>query len=271
MRWFKHMAHANRDEALQRIRDEFGLEGYGLYWLILETLAEQVDENGKTSIELSPQNWRRITGISPKKFQLFIRISSELGIFQAEISEKLILVDCPNLLKYRDEWSRKRGKNSGATPEQLRCKDSDTETETEKKEEPPTEACSELLVPSTSKPSDSASPSPVFVSIPLTKSQGQHPVAEADADRLQELYPAVDVKRELLAIVAWCEANPSRRKTRTGVKAFLTNWLKREQDRGGTRASPVARAAPLPVRDFEAERLEQSRRERAAWAAAGGD
>lgn len=33
---------------------------------------------------------------------------------------------------------------------------------------------------------------------------------------------------------AWADANPTRRKTRNGVVRFITNWLKREQDKGGS-------------------------------------
>ena len=32
----------------------------------------------------------------------------------------------------------------------------------------------------------------------------------------------------------WADANPTRRKTRNGVVRFITNWLKREQDKGGS-------------------------------------
>lgn len=40
-----------------------------------------------------------------------------------------------------------------------------------------------------------------------------------------EQFPYLDVKRELLKMQAWCEANPSRRKKVTGMKRFIVNWL----------------------------------------------
>ena len=52
------------------------------------------------------------------------------------------------------------------------------------------------------------------------------------------LYPAVDVVQELRKIRGWCLANPSRRKTRRGVKAFINSWLCREQDKGRARDEP---------------------------------
>lgn len=33
----------------------------------------------------------------------------------------------------------------------------------------------------------------------------------------------------------WLDANPTKRKTRRGVKRFVNNWLSRTQDQGGTR------------------------------------
>ena len=32
----------------------------------------------------------------------------------------------------------------------------------------------------------------------------------------------------------WCLANPTRRKTRRGVRRFINGWLAKVQDRGGT-------------------------------------
>lgn len=50
----------------------------------------------------------------------------------------------------------------------------------------------------------------------------------------KESYPAVDVEQEIRNMEVWADANPTRRKTRNGVVRFITNWLKREQDKGGS-------------------------------------
>ena len=47
-------------------------------------------------------------------------------------------------------------------------------------------------------------------------------------------YPAVDVDGEIRKIIAWCDANPTKRKTRKGVERFINGWLSREQDKGGS-------------------------------------
>lgn len=49
----------------------------------------------------------------------------------------------------------------------------------------------------------------------------------------KEVYPAVDVEQELRKMIAWCDANPTRRKTKRGIEKFINGWLSREQDKGG--------------------------------------
>ncbi len=142
MRWFKHMTNSSLDEKLMRLRDQFGVEGYGVYWLVLEAIARECTaKNNKFFLELPPKSWRKITEISPKKFQLFLIFSEKLGLFSVNFSKNLIRVECPNLLKYRDEYTRKQSKTpdklrttSGSTPDSLTETDTDTDTETENKD-----------------------------------------------------------------------------------------------------------------------------------------
>lgn len=66
-------------------------------------------------------------------------------------------------------------------------------------------------------------------------------------------YPAVDVEQQIRNMRQWCLANPSRRKTRRGIKAFVVSWLSKEQDKGG-------RPIPANVQPSFAERDEMARR-----------
>lgn len=58
-------------------------------------------------------------------------------------------------------------------------------------------------------------------------------IFDEDITHWQKLYPAVNVAQELNSMVAWCEANPKKRKTRAGIKRFIVSWLAKKQDRGG--------------------------------------
>lgn len=66
--------------------------------------------------------------------------------------------------------------------------------------------------------------------------KSQYPVYKADIDRWGELYPAVDIIQELRKMAGWIEANPQKRKTRTGIKKFINSWLSKAQDKGGNLA-----------------------------------
>jgi hypothetical protein len=64
-------------------------------------------------------------------------------------------------------------------------------------------------------------------------------VTQKQIDEWAPAYPAVDIATELHKARAWCDANPTRRKTKRGVHGFLVSWLARAQDSGrGARASP---------------------------------
>ena len=73
---------------------------------------------------------------------------------------------------------------------------------------------------------------PTDVVLDLDMKTGDNfPVYEQDVKGWQMTYPSVDVVCELRKMKAWLEANPNRRKTRTGMKRFINGWLSREQDK----------------------------------------
>jgi hypothetical protein len=49
----------------------------------------------------------------------------------------------------------------------------------------------------------------------------------------QEAYPAVDVELELRQMGEWCKAAGAKGR-KNNWRAFITNWLKRQQDKGGS-------------------------------------
>ena len=75
---------------------------------------------------------------------------------------------------------------------------------------------------------------------------------------LTPLYPNVEVVQALRAMKGWLIGNPKRRKTRRGIKAFITGWLSREQDkpRAVGAAQPQGQA-PLPRSYRDCVDLEQ--------------
>nr|DAN93086.1 MAG TPA: protein of unknown function (DUF4373) [Caudoviricetes sp.] len=83
-----------------------------------------------------------------------------------------------------------------------------------------------------------AADAPPVISLPLNDGTF-FDVSENDRAKWSQLYPNVDVLQQLRNMAGWCDANPSKRKTRNGIKRFITSWLAREQDKG---RGPVAPA-----------------------------
>ena len=54
----------------------------------------------------------------------------------------------------------------------------------------------------------------------------------ADYEEYKRLYPGVDIDNAFREMRAWCNSNPTKRKTARGIKRFVNGWLSRQQDSG---------------------------------------
>lgn len=61
-------------------------------------------------------------------------------------------------------------------------------------------------------------------------------INQKDIDEWDELYPAVDVMQELRKMKDWSNSNPQKRKTRRGIRRFISNWLSKAQDNSSSSA-----------------------------------
>lgn len=57
---------------------------------------------------------------------------------------------------------------------------------------------------------------------------------EADMIQWREAYPDINVDKEVGKMVGWLTANPNKRKTQRGMRAFVINWLNRADEVGGS-------------------------------------
>lgn len=110
------------------------------------------------------------------------------------------------------------GKNGNTEPKT----DTNTETNIQLSTDSKGEYCAE----------PQAASAPPVISLPLNDGTF-FDVSENDRAKWSQLYPNVDVLQQLRNMAGWCDANPARRKTRGGIKRFITAWLAREQDKGG--------------------------------------
>lgn len=86
--------------------------------------------------------------------------------------------------------------------------------------------------------------SPVVAVLPCVGKGGRaYPVTAAKIAEWQESYPAVDVLREVKALVQWARDNPAKRKTYRGAAAFFSRNLAKKQDQNPSR-KPVPNGRP---------------------------
>jgi len=70
-------------------------------------------------------------------------------------------------------------------------------------------------------------------------------ITDSHRERWAAAYPAVEIEQQVAAAAAWLAANPKQRKK--NVERFLTNWLARQQERGGSRQHRVSSISPRTI------------------------
>lgn len=116
-----------------------------------------------------------------------------------------------------------------SVPEEDIERDKDLDSEREEKD-----VCAEPPDSGRSTPAAKPQPTPSEFDIPLNDGSFYN-VPMENIEVYKKLYPAVDVEQALRNMIGWCMGNPTRRKTRRGVKRFITGWLAGDQDEGKTR------------------------------------
>ena len=59
----------------------------------------------------------------------------------------------------------------------------------------------------------------------------QFSITNQDISKYQEVYTKIDVKAEIKKMVLWCDSDPAKRKTKTGIKRFVNLWLNNANDK----------------------------------------
>ena len=76
-------------------------------------------------------------------------------------------------------------------------------------------------------------------------------------EEFKRLYPSVDIKQEFRNMRGWCTNNPTKRKTKRGIKKFVNGWLARQQDSGRMQPKQTTRFNNFEGRNYDMQSLEQ--------------
>ena len=79
-------------------------------------------------------------------------------------------------------------------------------------------------------PPSNDSDAEVFDKLPCLSNQ-TYIIHTKEVETYKKRFPAVDVEQEIRNAISWVEANPKNKKTLSGAKRFLTNWLIKAQNR----------------------------------------
>ena len=152
--------------------------------------------------------------------------------------------DCELLLSNDSKGQQKESSDN-------KCVRNPIQSESKSESESNADICSE----------QKAAAEPPVIALPLNTGE-EYSVTQEEVAGWMELYPAVDVMQCLRNMKGWLMSNPAKRKTARGITRFITTWLQKEQDRGGTQGyRPIANREPAG-----ASRVEQFAAGAREWA-----
>ena len=106
MKWFRHNSDSYINLKTQALMEEFGLAGYGFFWLCCELVAQQ----GSSYKIKSAKNWRKalkkISKLPDKKIELLLEKLASLNLISKNGLKKGDLW-IPKMREYSDEYTKK--------------------------------------------------------------------------------------------------------------------------------------------------------------------
>jgi hypothetical protein len=119
MKWFQHQSDSHMDLDLQTIREEFGCEGYGFYWICGELVAHQ----GKNYRIKSQKDWKKalknISRLTEKKQKIFLDRFSTLDLINKKSYEQGDLY-MPKMKRYSDDYTKRSRRMFGQGSDNVR-------------------------------------------------------------------------------------------------------------------------------------------------------
>lgn len=123
MKWFKHDSNASIDAKLKRLRLKYGMEGYGVYWYLLECVARTVEPHNLTfELEEDAELIAAEVNIHRERIEEMMRFMCDLGLFENAEGR----ITCLKMSSRSDEYTMKLMRNdnsvrtkSGSTPEKI--------------------------------------------------------------------------------------------------------------------------------------------------------
>jgi hypothetical protein len=186
------------------------MEGYGFWWMLLEIVADQMAKgDDKCSVTYSLPQWSHHLYCHHNKVGKYLGKLEVTGLVTVKSDKGKIEVTIHNLLKYRDEYSRK----SGQSQERVRTKKQNTDTDTDTDNKKPLSAVADVALEI------------------ILSDKSLHPISRQDVDDWIRTYPKVDVIDVLSKIHQRCLRSESKRKSAVSIRPHIVGCLEMMQKR----------------------------------------
>lgn len=137
MKWFKHYHNADTSHKLCLLMEQYGVESYGRYWLLLELLCEKY-KGDELEIEVTEgELCRKLRKPFPKKMKTFLEVLANLSLFNYKVFGKTFKFETSMLseLKQKDFRRPQLDRNLTAKKSPLRVKSKEIRVKREEEEE----------------------------------------------------------------------------------------------------------------------------------------
>jgi hypothetical protein len=133
MKWFKHDTDAKDDLRIKLVRKQFGLEGYGMYFALLEVIGKAIDKGniyewGYVDKLHTVETLAEEIGADIEKLREFLLFSNKIGLLKKQKGR----LYCKGILKRLDEYAEKIAKEKGVSLSELNRDFVGTKTSIEK-------------------------------------------------------------------------------------------------------------------------------------------
>lgn len=147
MRWIKHLTCARQDEKIVALISDCGHTACAVWWMVLEIVAGQMDpKSPKCSLTYPVSRWATELQLRPQHVKMRLEqlavdrgVGALLRLSWSGVGGKegnsYATVEIPNILKYRDEYSKKSGQSTDSIRTIPRSEaEQDTDTDRKQKQ-----------------------------------------------------------------------------------------------------------------------------------------
>lgn len=125
MRFFKHFSNAKNSDSLEQLIEEFGFEGYGRYWRLLEILSERFDGESTTfkfHNRVLRDSLRFRTRLKLRSYMLAIGLQDGYKVIE---TDSHYIIEAPILLDLQDRDFKKSRKIRAESAPKIKREDKD--------------------------------------------------------------------------------------------------------------------------------------------------